>query len=151
MLNTFSKFRTCENGFYKTMVLGACNFEKIKFLSKWTLINRRKWSLLVLLKFIPLKFLIICFYRTLQNFDVYWKKCSMEGDEVGISVKFQTENLCFCLRWKLNKTQAAQTKNINNAIFKHIIIAGPIPKVKKSALKKSVLLYIQNSPSKARV
>ena len=35
-------------------------------------------------------------------------------------VKFQTENLCFCSRYELNKIQAAQTRNTYNAIFKHI-------------------------------
>ena len=34
------------------------------------------------------------------------------------SVKLQTENLCFCLRWKLSKVQPAQIKN-KNVVFKN--------------------------------
>ena len=34
------------------------------------------------------------------------------------SVKLQTGKLCFCFKWKLNKTQAAQIKN-KNVVFKH--------------------------------
>ena len=33
----------------------------------WTLITKRKWSLLVLLTFMLLKFLMICFYRTFSR------------------------------------------------------------------------------------
>ena len=42
-----------------------------------------------------------------------WKKM-----KEAFSVKLQTEKLCFCLRWKLNKIQAAQIKN-KNVVFKH--------------------------------
>ena len=41
------------------------------------------------------------------NQQVLLTNSSMEGDERGISVKLQTENRCFWLKLKLNKTQAA--------------------------------------------
>ena len=49
-------------------------------------------------------------------------------------VKLQTENFCFCLRWKLNKTQAAQVSNIMQSSSTLIRISGSIPEGKKSAL-----------------
>ena len=44
-----------------------------------------------------------------------WKEMKL-----AFSARFQAKNLCFSSRWKLNKIQAAQTRNIYNAIFKHI-------------------------------
>ena len=49
--------------------------------------------------------------------------------------KLQTKKLCLCLRWKLNKTQAAQKRNIMSSSNTFIRISGPLPEVrKKSAL-----------------
>ena len=47
------------------------------------------------------------------------------------SVKLQTENRRFCLRWKLSKVQAAQIRNTMQSSSTLIKISGPIPKVKK--------------------
>ena len=47
------------------------------------------------------------------------------------SVKLQTDSLCLCLIWKLNKTQAAQIRNIMQSSSTFIRMSGPIPEVKK--------------------
>ena len=63
-------------------------------------------------------------------------------------VKLQTENFCFCLRWKLNKTQAAQVSNIMHSSSTLIRISGPIPEGKKSALTndcKNIIAYWEKS------
>ena len=58
----------------------------------------------------------------------------MEGDEIGIFSKIPDWELCFFLRQKLNKTQAAQTGNKMQSSSIFIRISGPIPRAKKSAL-----------------
>ena len=54
--------------------------------------------------------------------------------KITFSLKLQTECLCFCSRQKLEKTQAAQTRNIIQSLITFIRISGPIPGVKISAL-----------------
>ena len=64
-----------------------------------------------------------------------WKEMKEE-----FSIKFQTENLCFCLRWKLNKTQTAQIRN--NAIFKHMHqIIRAYPRSKKICIDQWLWKY----------
>ena len=58
-----------------------------------------------------------------------WKKM-----KIAFSVKLLTECLCFCLRQKLEKTQAAQTRNIMQSLSTSTRISGPIPGVKKSTV-----------------
>ena len=50
------------------------------------------------------------------------------------SVKIQTENLCFCLRKRLHKTQSAQIRNIMQSSTTFIRISRLIPEVKNPAL-----------------
>ena len=67
------------------------------------------------------------------------------------SEKLQTENLCFCLRRKLNETQAAQIRN--NAIFKNIhqiIRAYPISKKNLHWSVTLKVLHIGKNLSKVR-
>ena len=54
--------------------------------------------------------------------------------KIAFSVKLQTECLCFCLRQKLEKTQAAQTRNIMQSLGTFIRISALVLGVKKSAL-----------------
>ena len=49
-------------------------------------------------------------------------------------IKLRTECLCFCLSEKLEKTRAAQARNIMQSLSTFIRISGPIPGVNKSAL-----------------
>ena len=42
------------------------------------------------------------------------------------SVKLQTENCCFCLKWKLNKAQAAQRRNTMQSLSILIKISGSV-------------------------
>ena len=53
----------------------------------------------------------------------------MKGDEGGVFSK-----LLFFLKIKINKTQAAQIRNIMQSLSTIIGLSGPIPEVKKSAL-----------------
>ena len=54
--------------------------------------------------------------------------------KIAFSVRLQTEFLCFCFRQKLEKTQAAQTRNIMQSLSTFIRISGSALGVKKSAL-----------------
>ena len=139
-------------------------------MSKWTQITR---SLLVSLKFIPLKFLITCFHRTfrrpwclLKNMLQWISKIKslpflnlfsseyldriLPRNEIklGFSVKLQIENFYLCLKQKWNKTQDAQTRNIIKSSSTFIRILEPIPEVKESALVndyENIIAYFKES------
>ena len=89
-------------------------------------------SLYLRLPFKPVLLVCFCKVKSLLVLNIFMseyldKILSWKEIKLALSVKLQTEYLCFCLN------QASLTKNImqSSSTFR---ISGPIPKVKKSAL-----------------
>ena len=113
-----------ENFYLKCLYLGFILFLHFSISTviimniMWSKQPPYTWSCLWNLKFWCFFFWkVLAFFKRVSEYldqILQWKEM-----KEAFLVKLQTENLCFCLRWKLNKTQASQIKNIN-VVFNHI-------------------------------